>query len=138
MHEPRKTQSPLPPSPALPLEDYALKIAANGEWYHDGGRINRIELVKLFASVLSCDASGEYWLITPAERGKIVVEDLPFMAVEMRCERKNSRDPCSASLSFRNTLDEWQSLTDPQAKIMSPPRPHGALLSTGALAFGRA
>ncbi len=28
------------------------------------------------------DDSGEYWLITPAERGRILVDDAPFTAVE--------------------------------------------------------
>src|SRR6185437_14914660 len=40
-------------------------------------------LVKLFATVLKRDEAGQYWLVTPAERGRIAVEDVPFVAVEL-------------------------------------------------------
>ena len=34
------------------IHNYDIRIATNGDWYHEGSKINRIELVKLFASVL--------------------------------------------------------------------------------------
>mgnify|MGYP003693630191 CR=1 FL=1 len=40
-------------------------------------------LVKLFASVLRRETDGRYWLVTPAERGRIEVEDVPFLAVAL-------------------------------------------------------
>jgi hypothetical protein len=42
--------------------------------------------VRLFSTVLHRDAAGVYWLITPAERGRITVEDAPFMGVELSRE----------------------------------------------------
>src|SRR3712207_7692483 len=45
--------------------------------------IGRKELVCLFASVLKRERDGSYWLATPVERGRIEVEDAPFVAVEM-------------------------------------------------------
>lgn len=58
-----------------------IRIAADGSWYHEGGRINRAPLVKLFSSILRKDADG-YCLVTPAERLSIVVDDVPFVAVD--------------------------------------------------------
>jgi len=60
---------------------YAIRIARDGTWFHQGSPINRIELVKLFASVLQRDDGGDFWLVTPAERGRIAVDDAPFVAV---------------------------------------------------------
>src|SRR5690242_14323752 len=63
--------------------DFDLRIAQDGTWFYHGSPITRKPLVKLFASVLKRDASGEYWLQTPAEKGRIQVDDAPFVAVEV-------------------------------------------------------
>ena len=63
--------------------DLDMRIDRNGVWYHHGSPIGRKELVRLFSTVLRRDEAGEYWLITPAEVGRIEVEDAPFMAVEL-------------------------------------------------------
>lgn len=60
-----------------------MRIDRNGVWHYQGSPIGRQELVKLFASVLRRDEAGDYWLITPAEIGRIEVEDAPFIAVEL-------------------------------------------------------
>src|SRR5690349_20618554 len=62
--------------------DFGLSIRRDGTWYYHGSPIGRKPLVKLFASVLRRDDVGDYWLITPAEKGRIDVEDVPFLAVE--------------------------------------------------------
>ena len=54
-------------------ETYDIRIAADGSWWHEGQRIVRTGLIKLFASVLQRDQAGKFWLVTPAERGEIVV-----------------------------------------------------------------
>jgi len=63
--------------------DLGIRIARDGSWYYRGSPIGRLPLVKLFASVLRREADGAYWLVTPAERGRIEVEDVPFRAVEL-------------------------------------------------------
>jgi hypothetical protein len=45
---------------------------------------------------------GHYWLVTPAERGKIEVEDVPFLAVALTVEGEG-RDQ---QLIFRTNLDD--------------------------------
>ena len=79
-----------------------MRIARDGTWYYQGSPIGRKELVCLFASVLQRHADGEYWLITPAEMGRIQVEDAPFVAVEMFCCKSGPEQV----LSFRTNVDE--------------------------------
>ena len=55
-----------------------IKIDAQGFWFHEGGPINRIELVKLFASILWYEA-GQHFLVTPVEKLAIEVEDVPYV-----------------------------------------------------------
>ena len=58
-------------------------IKRDGTWLYEGSPIARRELVCLFSSVLKREADGSYWLETPVERGRIEVEDTPWLAVEM-------------------------------------------------------
>lgn len=82
---------------------FDIRIARDGTWFHEGDPIRRIELVKLFSTVLRRDDAGDFWLVTPVERGRIVVEDTPFVVVEMSA-RGSGEDQV---LSFRTNLDEW-------------------------------
>jgi len=67
---------------AGPVEkQFHIRIDSDGNWYHEGGRIKREALVRLFSTVLSCDDRGVYWLRTPVEFGRITVEDAPFVIV---------------------------------------------------------
>ena len=66
--------------------DSAMEIRADGSWYHEGGRINRPAMVKLFSTILRREPDGSHVLVTPAERLRIAVEDTPFRAVEMKSE----------------------------------------------------
>lgn len=82
--------------------DLPFLIRRDGTWLYRGSPIGRKELVCLFASVLKRSADGSYWLETPAERGRIEVEDVPFVAVEMDwcgCGRNQA-------LTFRTNVDQ--------------------------------
>lgn len=63
--------------------DIDILIRADGVWMHEGSPIGRAELVRLFSTVLRKDLDG-YHLVTPAEKLKIGVEDLPFRAVAIQ------------------------------------------------------
>ncbi|HVZ07779.1 DUF1285 domain-containing protein [Rhodopila sp.] len=82
--------------------DLPFLIKRDGTWLYRGSPINRKELVCLFASVLRREEDGSWWLQTPAERGRIEVEDAPFVAVEL--------DWCGEGhdqvLSFRTNVDQ--------------------------------
>ena len=83
--------------------DLNIRIARDGTWFYHGSPIGRKPLVKLFASALRREANGEYWLVTPVERGRIEVEDVPFTAVELTVEGIGQ----DQVLRFRTNLDEW-------------------------------
>jgi hypothetical protein len=82
--------------------DLEMRIARDGTWFYRGSPIARLPLVKLFASVLRREADGRYWLVTPAERGKIEVEDVPFLAVALTVEGEGREQ----RLIFRTNLDD--------------------------------
>ncbi len=79
-----------------------MRIARDGTWFYRGSPIVRLPLVKLFASVLRLEADGHYWLVTPAERGKIEVDDVPFLAVALTAEGQGREQ----QLIFRTNLDD--------------------------------
>ncbi|MBY0563061.1 MAG: DUF1285 domain-containing protein [Hyphomonadaceae bacterium] len=58
-----------------------FEILACGTWKHEGTRITRESLVRLFASILRKDEDGETYLVTPAEKIRVAVEDAPFVAI---------------------------------------------------------
>lgn len=82
--------------------DIDMRIARDGTWHYMGSPIGRMALVRLFASVLQRDESGNFWLITPAEMCRIQVDDAPFTAVEMTVDRTGAHQ----KLIFRTNLDE--------------------------------
>jgi uncharacterized protein len=61
--------------------DLDMRIARDGTWFYLGTPIGRFELVKLFSSILRKD-EDKYFLVTPAEKVGITVEDAPFVAVD--------------------------------------------------------
>lgn len=78
--------------------DSRMRIAADGTWYHDGGPITRPAMVRAFASLLTRDTDGQYWLVTPFEKQSIEVEDAAFIAVDCRA--------VDDGLAFRLNTDE--------------------------------
>jgi hypothetical protein len=98
--EPGQSQSGA--SGAESCGDFDIRIGADGTWYYRNSPIGRLPLVKLFASVLRREADGGYWLVTPVERGLIVVDDAPFTAVEVDVDGRGEQQ----RLEFRTNLDE--------------------------------
>lgn len=62
-----------------------IRIDREGGWHYRGTPIGRERLVNLFATVLRKD-EDDYFLVTPVEKLRITVEDVPFIAVEMELE----------------------------------------------------
>jgi hypothetical protein len=65
------------------VEDIDIKIARDGAWFHEGGEIKRIELARLFSTILRREDDGFYYLVTPQVKYRISVEDAPFIAVSV-------------------------------------------------------
>jgi hypothetical protein len=69
--------------------DLDIRIARDGQWWYLGTPIGRLELVRLFASVLKLE-DGRFYLVTPVEKIGITVDDAPFVAVDFRAEGKGA------------------------------------------------
>jgi hypothetical protein len=82
--------------------DSEMRIARDGTWFHQGSPIGRIEMVRLFATILRREPDGGYVLVTPVEKLDIAVEDAPFIAVEVTSEG-TGRD---RRLGFRLNTDD--------------------------------
>lgn len=59
-----------------------IVICKDGSWRHEGARISRDAMVRLFSTILRKDPDGIY-LVTPVEKLRITVEDAPFVAVRV-------------------------------------------------------
>jgi len=79
-----------------------MRIAADGTWFYQKTPIGRVALVKLFASVIKREGD-RYFLVTPVEKCGIVVDDAPFLAVELRI----MPTPEGRLLRFRTNVDDW-------------------------------
>ena len=60
--------------------DIPIRIDREGQWFYQQSPIGRIELVKLFSSVLQYK-NDRYVLTTPVEEVAIQVDDAPFLLV---------------------------------------------------------
>jgi len=82
--------------------DIDMRIAADGTWYYQKTPIGRPALVQLFAGILRRE-NDKYFLVTPVEKVGLVVEEVPFLAVELRVEH----DERGHVLNFRTNVDDW-------------------------------
>jgi hypothetical protein len=84
--------------------DIDMRIAADGTWFYQKTPIGRMPLVRLFASVLKRE-DGRHFLVTPVEKVGIVVDDAPFLAVEMQVDEPGGES--GRALRFRTNVDDW-------------------------------
>jgi len=82
--------------------DIGLRIRADGSWVYGGSPFRRMALVMLFASVLRRDDDDRTYLVTPAEKILVTVDDAPFLAVEMEVEGSGP----GQTLTFRTNVDD--------------------------------
>jgi hypothetical protein len=102
--------------------DLDMRIASDGTWFYLKTPIGRPALVKLFASVLKREGD-KYFLVTPVEKCGIVVEDAPFLAVELRAEQVEH----GQLLHFRTNVDEWVACGREHALRFAPEPETGGL-----------
>lgn len=69
--------------------DLDLVIKRDGTWLHEGSPIQRQELVRLFSTVLKREGD-DYFLVTPVEKWRIQVEDVPLHAVSVQVTQVNN------------------------------------------------
>lgn len=88
--------------------DIDMRIDSHGLWHYLGSPIGRIELVKLFSTVLRRDDAGDHWLITPAEMCRIQVEDAAFMATSLDLAGEGQ----DQVITFTTNIDKEYVLSD--------------------------
>lgn len=98
--------------------DIDIRISGDGQWWHEGEPIQRLTLVKLFASILRREKDGCHYLVTPVEKWRVQVDDAPLLAVELReAVEKGER-----VLAFRLNTDQWLPLNaDHPLQLRLPP-----------------
>ena len=82
--------------------DLDMRIARDGTWFYLGTPIGRIELVKLFSSILRKE-EDHYYLVTPVEKVGITVDDAPFVAVDFSVQGHGKNQ----TLSFETNVDDF-------------------------------
>jgi hypothetical protein len=85
--------------------DIDMRIAKDGTWFYQKTPIGRPSLVKLFSSVLKREGD-KYFLVTPVEKVGLIVEEVPFLGVELVVEH-DAR--AVQMLKFRTNVDDWVS-----------------------------
>ena len=84
------------------IKKFPIKIKSNGEWLYQNTIIKKKALIKLFSSVLVADGKGNFYLETPAEKGKIEVEDSPFIIISFDIKRLNKNQ----EIIFKTNIGE--------------------------------
>ena len=105
-----------------------IRIAADGNWFHQGRRFQREALVKLFAGVLRRE-DEEYYLVTPAEKLRIAVDDAPFVAGLAECIDQNGQAAIvfTTNIGERVVADRQHPLRVEIDAATNTPRPYIAL-----------
>jgi hypothetical protein len=62
-----------------------ILINASGEWLYQGTKMERLSVIQLLSSILRKEGD-DYFLVSPAEKLKLQVEDVPFIVVMMDVE----------------------------------------------------
>jgi len=105
-----------------PCGDFDIRIDRDGRWFYHGSPINRMALVKLFASVLRRDADGAYWLVTPVEAVRVRVDETPFTAVALSATGTGR----TQVLTVRTNLDESVTIDAEHGIRLAAPDAEGA------------
>ena len=82
--------------------DIDMHILRNGKWTYMGSEIKRPAMIKLFSNIIRLDDDGHYYLVTPVEKVRIKVDDVPFVAVSMNKITKEGIN----CLSFRTNVQD--------------------------------
>ncbi|HET6390004.1 MAG TPA: DUF1285 domain-containing protein [Hyphomicrobium sp.] len=119
------------PSGARPVDkwnppycgDIGMAIRRDGTWIYQGSPIGRMALVKLFASILRKDDDGRTYLVTPAEKVDVAVEDAPFLAVEMAATGEGRE----RTITLRTNVDDVVTIDAEHPLRFAASEPDGGL-----------
>ena len=78
-----------------------IRIRADGTWLHDGTVIRRKSIARIFSTILRCEGDS-YYLVTPVEKLKIHVEEVPFLVVDMEASGAGKEQ----QVLFKTNMDD--------------------------------
>ncbi len=67
-----------------------IRIDSDGRWWYRGNAIDRPEMVRLFSAILKKEGE-DYMLVTPVEKVRIQVEDVPFVFTRHRLVEESGK-----------------------------------------------
>lgn len=91
-----------------------IVINSSGEWLYQGTKMERLSVVQLLSTILRKE-DDEYFLVSPAEKLKLHVEDVPFAVVMMDVEG----DGHEQSLHFSTQVGDCFTLSPEHALRLS-------------------
>lgn len=83
--------------------DSDFRITRDGTWFYHGSPVGRQAMVRLFSTILQREEDGSYWLVTPVERCRIEVEDVPFQIIDLRVRELEH----GSTLCLKTNVNEW-------------------------------
>lgn len=107
--------------------DMDLIVKSNGDWVHEGGKISRPAMVRMFSRILWFE-NGDYFLVTPVEKVRIQVEDAPFFVTDWRWLETDKGQTLELQTLTQDTLqvgidsDLW--LEPFESEVKSEDRPY--------------
>ena len=78
-----------------------IRIRSDGVWFHDKREIHRRGIAKVFSTILRKEKDG-FYLVTPAEKLCIEVEDSPFVITDFEAAGAGRLQ----QIVFRTNLDD--------------------------------
>jgi hypothetical protein len=109
--------------------DIPIQINAQGDWYHEGSKIVRDSLVRLFANILRREEDGDYYLVTPTEKWRITVEQHALLVTDVDALDVDGVQRLEATLNTgkRVQVSEQQPLflDDEAGEVAALKLPHG-------------
>lgn len=79
-----------------------MRVTRDGTWHYMGSPIGRKPMVRLFSTIMRREDDGHYYIVTPDEKVRVVVDDAPFVAVHVEAQGLGSEQ----SLTFRTNVDD--------------------------------
>ncbi|MFT5132668.1 MAG: hypothetical protein ACI9SC_001135 [Gammaproteobacteria bacterium] len=102
-------------NPAL-SGDMDCVIKRDASWWIDNSKVTNNRLIRLFSTVLKREGS-DYFIITPVEKWRIQVEDLPFMVVELNITQVGTSNQ---TIAARTNVGDLVTLDDNHRIDTSP------------------
>lgn len=125
-HVESHAQRPLPPverwTPAL-CGEIDIRIRADGQWLYQGEPMVRPQVARLFSTILKREEDDAYYLVTPVEKWRIQVEDLPFVVSRLSVES----GPEGQELVLMTNMDEVIRLSEKHPLVLADDKGDGQI-----------